>query len=132
MKKIYVGMGLTQAPKEFREDFQNELKANLRNLSEVEVLDFIGLVAGTPTDVYDYDRSHTESAELCVFIVDYPSIGLGMEISIRLASGKKMLIFAHVDAKITRMLTGMCEKEGVSFVRYETVDDIVEKTREVL
>jgi hypothetical protein len=122
---IYVGMGLTQAPVEFRVGFQNELKKQLRRSVDITVLDFIGLEGGTPSRVYEYDRSCTEKADLCIFIVDHPSIGLGMEIAFRLASKKPMLVFAREEASVTRMLTGMCEVEGVKFFRYADVAEIL-------
>jgi len=122
--KVYVGMGLTQAPEWFREGFQQELKGQLRSIQGLEILDFIGLEAGTATDVYDYDRRCTEEADLCVFIVDFASIGLGMEIVFRLMLGKPMLVFAKEDSRITRMLLGMCERETVPFHRYTTAEQI--------
>lgn len=123
--KIYVGMGLTQAPIEFREYFQNELKVQLREIEGVEILDFIGLEGSTEEEVYTYDRTCTETADLCVFIVDHPSIGLGMEIVFRLATEKPMLVFAKNESHITRMLTGMCSVENISFNRYSSVEDII-------
>ena len=122
--KLYVGMGLTQAPKEFSKDFQNELKDDLRAIAGVEILNFIGLEEGTDKEVYQYDRDCTESADLCIFIVDYPSIGVGIEIALRLATGKPMIIFAEGDAKITRMLTGLSVSEGVLFKRYQVTSEI--------
>lgn len=135
MKTMYVGMGLTQAPKEFRNDFQHELKTGLRALPDVEVLDFYGVDfdsvgEGVEVDVYELDRSHTENADLCVFIVDHPSIGLGMEIALRLTTGKPMLVFARDELRITRMLTGMCKKEAIPFVRYTTTTEIVDRVGE--
>lgn len=137
MKTIYVGMGLTHAPKEFRNDFQHELKDGLRTLPEVEVLDFYGVDLdsvgeGVEVDVYELDRSHTENADLCVFIVDHHSIGLGMEIALRLVAGKPMIVFARDEFVVTRMLTGMCVKEGVDFVRYTTTQEIVDRVGEIL
>jgi len=122
--KLYVGMGLTQAPKEFRENFQNEIKTELRNIPEVEVLDFIGLEGSTEEEVYTYDRNCAQTADLCVFIVDYPSIGLGMEISFRLATGKPMLVFAKEGMSVTRMLTGMCSVENIPFHRYDSAEEV--------
>lgn len=123
--KIYVGMGLTQAPVEFREDFQHQLKSGLRRLSGVEVLDFVGLASSTASRVYEYDRNCTEGADLCVFIADYPSIGLGMEIAFRLNAKRPMLVFAQEGVSVTRMLLGMCEVEGVKFFTYKDVAEIL-------
>ena len=122
--QIYVGMGLTQAPKEFREDFQHELKALLRAIDGVEILDFVGLEAGTAADVYDHDCHCTRTADLCIFVVDHPSIGLGMEIMLRQSIGKPMFIFARENASVTRMLKGMCERSGISIRTYTTAADI--------
>ena len=134
MKTVYVGMGLTQAPEEFRTDFQHELKDRLRVLPEIEILDFYGVELSSSEDdvseeVYELDRKHTESADLVVFVADYPSIGLGMEIALRLATRKQMLVCSHEDAIITRMLLGMCKKENVEFIRYKDVEDIVTKVK---
>jgi nucleoside 2-deoxyribosyltransferase len=124
LKTVYVGMGLTQAPQEFREDFQKSVKDELRKIGGIEVLDFVGLQGSTETEVYRYDRQCTEDADLCVFIVDHPSIGLGMEIAFRLGTKKPMLIFAKEDVYVTRMLTGMCKQESVFLYRYTRAADI--------
>ena len=108
MKTIYVGMGLTQAPKEFRNDFQHELKAGLRALKEVEIADFMGIDDGlAPLDIYVHDRNSAEGTDLCVFIADHPSIGMGMEIAYRQATEKPMILFARDEIRITRMLLGI-------------------------
>ena len=123
--KIYVGMGLTHAPPAFRDVFQKELKDELRKLPGVSLLDFVGIEAGTERDVYQHDKHCTETADLCLFVADYPSIGLGMEIIIREATSKPMIVIAHTDSKVTRMLLGMCEETNTPLVRYKNVQDII-------
>ena len=127
-------MGLTNAPASFSVEFQQELKDGLRSIPGIEILDFIGLEGGTQGQVYEYDRACTEKADLCVFIADYPSIGLGMEIVFRYFCGQPMLVFAHYDKKVTRMLTGMCEVEAdtMHFSLYNTVEDIIRSVEEYL
>lgn len=127
---IYVGLALTGAPPEFRDTFQHELKSELRRLLEVEVLDFVGLENGTALDVYLHDRKCAQSADLCLFVVDHASIGLGMEIMIRHHSGRQMLFFAHFDSVVTRMLTGYLEHVGKILQRYQSVADIISSVRE--
>lgn len=97
---LYVGQALTDAPDSFRIDFQNELKQELRKLPGVEVLDFVGLENGTALDVYLHDQKCTQTATLCVFIVDYASIGLGMEIMIRHQSGGRVLFLPEQTVKL--------------------------------
>ncbi len=129
---MYVGQALTDAPDSFRVDFQNELKAALRKLPEVTVLDFVGLENGTAQDVYLHDRKCTTSATLCVFIVDYASIGLGMEIMIRHHAGGPVLFFAKTGRKVTRMLTGYIECMDKTLTRYNEVEDIIVVVKEYL
>lgn len=128
--KLYVGMGLTQAPKEFREDFQHKLKQALKAIKDVEILDFVGLEGSTKEEVYRYDRACSEKADLCVFICDHPSIGLGMEIVFRLQLQKPMILFAGEGVVVTRMLTGMCAVEKVPFLRYTDAQQIALRVNE--
>lgn len=125
-------MALTEAPQWFREGFQYELKSALRKLPQVEILDFVGLEAGTESDVYLHDCTCTEIADLCVFVVDFPSTGLGMEIERRRSTGKKMLIFARPRVKVTRMIGGLCAVENVEYIRYAATADIVDRVRQEL
>lgn len=123
--QIYVGMALTEAPEEFRTTFQDEVKSALRVLDNVEMLDFIGLQGGTAVDVFKHDIACTTKANLCVFIVEHPSIGLGMEIMQRYHTMKPMMIFAREGQKVTRMVTGMLEQLNQPLLRYESAADIV-------
>lgn len=123
-KKVYIGMALTEAPDWFREGFQNRLKDGLR-AEGIEILDFLGLVVGDESNVYRHDREGAERADLAIFIVDYPSTGMGMEIVLRFVSNKPMLLFAQREKRVTRMLTGFASVEDVEFTRYVDTDDIV-------
>jgi hypothetical protein len=127
-----VGQALTDAPDEFRVDFQAALKSALRKLPDVEVLDFVGLENGTALDVFHHDQNCTQKANLCIFLVDYASIGLGMEIMIRHQSGGQMLFFARTDRRVTRMLTGFLENFGRTLCRYEDVSDIIKVIEEYI
>ena len=123
---IYVGMALTEAPPEFRDDFQTELKSQLRALPDVRVLDFIGLENGTALDVYKHDKMCTETADLCVFVVDHTSTGLGMEIMLRAETQKTCLFFARKEQRITRMLLGFLSSKSWPLHRYSVAREISE------
>jgi hypothetical protein len=130
---VYVGQALTGAPKFFVEDFQNELKSELRKIPEIEaVLDFVGLVDGTPIQVFLHDRNCTQHSKLCIFIVDFASTGLGMEIMIRYYTGGDMLFFARKESYITRMLRGFLEHTEKPLHIYEEVSDIISVVRQYL
>lgn len=121
---VYVGMALTDAPIEFREGMRTELLDRLRAVQHVEVLDFLGLEAGTDLDVYAYDRSRVEAADIAAFICDHPSTGLGMEIVFRFQTGKPMVLFSREGMKVTRMLTGFAKTESIRHMTYRSADDI--------
>ncbi len=123
-KKIYVGCSLTTAPEEFKENVE-EVKDRLR--SDWEVMEFLGLVAGTPEDVYQKDIiENVGGCDAFVGICDEPSIGLGMEIQAATALQKPTLAVAHVDSRVTRLILGApAFNPTMAFRRYENmVEDV--------
>lgn len=133
---IYVGMALTDAPEEFRTVFHDELKSKLREIPNVEVLDFYWIsnspTGGDDIEVYNLDEQHSQNADLLVAIVDHPSIGLGMEIMLRHATGKPSLFFANKDKRVTRMLTGYLKKNQMNLHRYDNVDEILRVVKDFI
>ncbi len=113
---LYVGCGLTQAP----EDFKQEVEAFKDALREdYIVFDFIGLVEGTAEDVYRWDIEHcTAKSDLFVAVCDYPSIGLGYELSARVRDFKKPALAVAAEASlITRVVLGV-PHPNYTFRRY--------------
>lgn len=129
--KVYIGIALTTAPPE-----SHELYGELKRLVEasprfIEVLGWLGLEAGTALDVYQHDIRMVEEADLCVWILDNPSIGLGLEIAERLMRSKPQLFFAHTSSRITRMVIGMLEAHDLPpIIRYDHVDEIASRIEE--
>ncbi|EDK72336.1 hypothetical protein TM7_0539 [candidate division TM7 genomosp. GTL1] len=123
--RAYVGCSLTQAPKVFKANVE-AFKADLRK-NGYEVLDFVGLEAGTALDVYRWDLEHcVGSCDVFIGICDLPSLGLGFEINQAIHLGKPTLLVAHEDAKVTRMVLGTAEAERyVSFERYSSLTDVL-------
>jgi hypothetical protein len=120
--KLYIGCSLTQAPEAFKASVE-ELKDRLRD--KFEVLDFVGLVNGTPTDVYHHDvQNCVGTCDLFVAICDYPAIGLGYELGTAIESlHKPVLAVAQKDAHITRLVIGI-DAPGFEFVRYHRFEDV--------
>lgn len=126
MRKIYVACSLTQAPESFKQavaGFKEEIK---RTVPDIEVLDFIGLVNGTPAEVYHWDIHHCVSTcDLLVAICDYPAIGLGYELGVAVEQlHKHVLAAAHKDCKVTRLLLGI-DVPGFRLVRYSELTELV-------
>lgn len=120
--KLYIGCSLTQAPAGFAEAVQ-ELKSQLSRT--YEVLDFLGLTKGTPTDVYHWDISRNiATCDLFVAICDHPAIGLGYELATAVEKyGKPVLAVAQADTRVTRIVMGI-DHPGYSFERYKSLSDV--------
>ena len=120
--KLYIGCSLTQAPEDFKssvEDLKDKLKA------QFEVLDFIGLVNGTPTDVYHHDvQTCVGTCDLFVAICDLPAIGLGYELGTAIERFKKpVLAVAHKNAHVSRLVIGI-DAPNYEFMRYNELSEV--------
>jgi len=119
--KIYLAHSLTQAPEEFKAEM-----LELRNLlkQKYEVLEFKGLVAGTPQEVFQHDTQCVKDCDLLLAEVSYPAIGLGYEIATALQLKKKILAVAKTEAKVSRLVLGV-EAPGYRFDRYADISEIL-------
>ena len=109
-------------PREFKKEIEN-IKNILRK--EYEVMDFVGLVAGTPHDVYQWDIHRcVATCDVFIAICDFPAIGLGYELGVAIEKlHKPTLALAREDAKISRLMLGI-EEPHYRFTRYKTTEDI--------
>lgn len=117
--KLYVGCSLTKASETFKEAVE-QLKITLR-AGGYEVFDFVGLVNGTPRDVYEWDIGHcVQNCDALIGICDEPSIGLGYELCEATRLGKPVLAVAHANSKITRLVHGAADVEhNFNFAIYQ-------------
>lgn len=121
---LYVGCGLTHATPEFIA-FVEALKRDLRDT--FDVLDFVGLIAGTERDVYKWDVEHcVGTCHLFLAICDEASSGLGYELAIAVRErGIPTLMVAHKDTKVTRLILGAAAcHDNVTFKRYQDPEEI--------
>jgi hypothetical protein len=120
--KLYIGCSLTHAPEEFKKEIEN-IKNVLRK--EHEVMDFVGLVAGTPNDVYQWDIHRcVATCDVFIAVCDFPSLGLGYELGVAIEKlHKPTLALARKDAKISRLVLGVGEPH-YRFARYKTTEEI--------
>jgi hypothetical protein len=122
--KIYVGCSLTQAPEEFKA-FILEFKSRLREEGN-EVMEFLGLVKGTPADVYEQDIMKCVSAcDILIAVADYPAIGLGYEMAVAIEKLKiPALALARRGASVTRLINGI-PHEKYAYKEYSDMDEMV-------
>lgn len=120
--KLYIGCGLTQAPENFKTAVGG-VKDILRK--DFEILDFVGLTAGTNKDVYLWDiHTCVETCDAFIAIVDYPALGLGYELGVAVEKlSKPTLALAHKDALVTRLVLGI-NKPNYQFIRYDSLDEV--------
>ncbi|HTH72454.1 MAG TPA: hypothetical protein VL737_03805 [Candidatus Pristimantibacillus sp.] len=119
--KLYVGCSLTKAPEAFKESVE-QLKEELRKQG-YEVLEFVGLVKGTPKDVYEWDIQHcVGTCDAFIGICDEPAIGLGFEMCEAIRLGKPVLAVAHEDTRVSRLVPGAAEVEpNLTFATYKNL-----------
>jgi hypothetical protein len=123
-KKLYIGCALTDAPEDFRSQVEN-FKDQLRQ--KYTVFDFIGLVGGTSADVYRWDIGHcVRDCDAFIGICDYPSTGLGWELSEATRLGKSVLAIAHEQSSVTRLVLGAAAVEpNVHFANYTDLPEVI-------
>ncbi len=128
MTKIYVGCSLTQAPPEFVEGITH-LKAQLK--TSYEILEFIGLVGGTPRDVFENDTAMVHTCDLFLADCTYPAIGLGYELGLALSLNKPILAIAKEGSKVSRLVLGVTNP-NYSFEWYRAYSHIADLVKRKL
>ncbi len=126
--KLYVGCALMHADDTFLNQVV-DLKNKLR--SDYEVLEFLGLDAGSDEDVYRWDiEGCVATCDAFLAICDYPSIGLGWELSEAIRREIPVVGVAHQEATVSRLLRGAAEmKPNFTLDRY---DDLVAEAPSIL
>ena len=100
---LYVGCGLTHAPKAFRQEV-TDTKTALR--ARWDVKDFKGLGEAEPGEVYDIDIiENVGTCDAFVGIMDEPSWGLGFETAMAAAREVPIMLAHHESTRITRLAT---------------------------
>ena len=79
----------------------------------------------TNIDVATRDLDHVTSADALVAYVGEPSLGVGAEVAIALAAGKRVLIVAEADRRVSRFLLGLAELHPAQaeVFRYQSVEE---------
>jgi nucleoside 2-deoxyribosyltransferase len=116
---VYVGCALKKSSEEYR-DFVTEFKSSLQDLPDINVMEFLGLTAGTATDVYTVDLGNVRDCDAMIAMIDEPSIGLGMEIQYATSLKKQLLCLNRTGNDVTRMVIGASE---LGLLNLETYDD---------
>lgn len=118
--KIYLAHSLTQAPEDFKAKMQN-FREQLK--TQYEVLEFLGLVAGTAEDVFLHDVQCVTDCDLLLAEVSYPAIGLGFEIATALQLNKRVLAVAQNEANVSRLVLGI-QSKNYQFHRYQNLAEV--------
>lgn len=122
-KKMYIGCALTHATPESRHQI-TEFKDSLR--IDFDILDFTWVMDGwaiSATEIYEHDRWCVTACDIFVAECSYPSTGLGYEIATAVEYGKEILLIAHEDAVVTRMILGIPQHKA-RLLRYHSLDEV--------
>ena len=76
-------------------------------------------------DVAERDLDQISAADAVVAYVGEPSLGVGAEVAIALRAGKKVLLVAEADRRVSRFLLGLAEMHPAQaqVLRYRSVDE---------
>ena len=76
-------------------------------------------------EVATRDLDQIRSADALVVYAGEPSLGVGAEVAIALAAGKRVLLMADRDRRVSRFLLGLAELHPAlaRFHRYDTADE---------
>ena len=81
-------------------------------------------------DVYNKDRERVLSSDLVIHVADYASTGAGEELDFALAALIPIILIAHGDAKVSRMVTGIPALKLM--ITYEDLDELGHELRDRL
>ena len=81
-------------------------------------------------DVFNIDRKRVLGSDLLVHVADYASTGAGEELDFALAALIPIVLIAHGDAKVSRMVTGI---PGLKLmITYRDLDELRDELRDRL
>ena len=122
MKKVYLACSLTHAPENFTEKI-NWLKAELKK--HFTLLEFYGLTAGEPKDIYEHDVKSVKNCDLLLAEVSNPALGVGYEIATGLYNHKPVFACAHASATVSRLILRI-QHPNFTFFRYNDISEIIQ------
>ncbi len=123
-RKLYVGCALQGAS----EWYVERVKETRELLDKhFEVLKFLYPHPGTDQDVYKLDiHNHVAGCDLMVAFLDFPSLGLGYEMSTAIElRGKPVLGLASKDNNPSRLIAGITHPD-FKLVKYSNFDEVVD------
>ncbi|MBN8655430.1 MAG: nucleoside 2-deoxyribosyltransferase [Anaerolineae bacterium] len=83
----------------------------------------------TPRDVYERDVKWIRECDVLIAEVGVPSHGVGYEIGYALNAGKPVLCLAHVERRVSKMITG---NPSLEMRVYSTLDEALAHARSFL
>ena len=84
----------------------------------------------SPGDVFNLDREKVLSSDLVIHLADYASTGAGEELDFALAALIPIVLIAHGDTRVSRMVTGIPALKLT--IIYRDIDELADELRERL
>ncbi|MEJ0001982.1 MAG: hypothetical protein WDN09_02275 [bacterium] len=125
--RVYFACALTHSPPDFQQKIAS-VKECLKALPDVELLDFVGLVDGSPQDVYEHDiHTCVKSADLIIADCTHPAIGLGWELGAATEAFRKHVFIVAADGShLSRLIHGAVSPRNsdLAFATYGSQHDL--------
>ena len=85
-------------------------------------------------EVATRDLKQVKDADVLIAYVGEPSLGVGAEVAIALAAGKRVLLLAEASRRVSRFLCGLAELHPAQtgICRYRSLEDALDWIREQL
>lgn len=109
--KVYIGCALANAPVSFHNEIIALKKEIKRLLPYVIILDFVPPDEDkTPHFIWKHDCERIKECDVFLAVVNFPSLGLGGELTEALRIHKKpTLVVANQDVRVSRYVLGLID-----------------------
>lgn len=130
--KIYVGNAFTNVSLEYLE-FINIIKKELNSIDDVNVLEY-KCTGGTPEEITRHNIKQLMNCDILLAMRDFPSEGLGIEISECSKMDKFIILANHVSSKSSKFALGLCKIKHNRFinVEYLNFNELIRDLKEII
>lgn len=124
-------MALRGTPSWWTDQFQIQVRDELKAIPDTEITQFVGLQDVAATEIYTHDIKLAKSADIMVALTRFPSLGLGMEIQARITLGKPTIVFHPQGQKLSGMVLGAPEVT-VCYYNAKEESDGVDQVQQII
>ena len=130
-KSVYVGCALLSSDDKYKSFIYSFIAVLEMKLSVNRFYSF-SPEAKEGDNIFVFDESQVLISDALIAFIDYPSMGLGMEIMIAHRAQKDIVFVVNHENKISRMVEGFIKKYKYPVIRYSNQTPIHDLSEEIL